>query len=120
MVLPHCGVRLRKLMEINQIDPAELKARLERDNRPFLLDVREIWEVRIASLPGAANIPMGEIPSRLSELDPARETVVVCHHGIRSAQVAVYLARRGFKRVINLTGGIDAWSREADPCVPRY
>ena len=107
-------------MEIDEIGPMELKARLERDDKPFLLDVREVWEVQMASIAGAANIPMGEIPARLSELDPGKETVVVCHHGIRSAQVAVYLARRGFERVINLIGGIDAWSREADPAVPRY
>jgi|YelNatPaOPRAMG01_1025707.scaffolds.fasta_scaffold00286_44 rhodanese-related sulfurtransferase len=107
-------------MEMDEIGCAELKARLERDDKPLVLDVRETWEVELASIPGAANIPMGEIPARLSELDPGRETVVVCHRGIRSAQVALYLERRGFKRVINLIGGIDAWSREADPSVPRY
>ncbi len=107
-------------MEIDEIGAAELKAWLERDEKPLVLDVREAWEVQLASIPGATNIPMGEIPARLSELDPARETVVVCHYGIRSAQVAVYLARRGFERVINLFGGIDAWSREANPAVPRY
>jgi rhodanese-related sulfurtransferase len=63
---------------------------------------------------------MGDIPSRLSELDPERETIVVCHHGIRSAQVAIYLARMGFERAINLAGGIDGWSLSADPAVPRY
>jgi rhodanese-related sulfurtransferase len=107
-------------MELDEIGPVELKARLERDDKPFILDVREPWEVQMASMPGAANIPMGEIPARLSELDSRRETVVICHHGIRSAEVAVYLARRGFERVINLAGGIDAWSREVDPAVPRY
>ncbi len=107
-------------MEIDEIGPAELKARLGLDDEPLLLDVREVWEVELACLPGAANIPMGEIPSRLCELDAGREIVVVCHHGIRSAQVAVYLARQGFERVLNLRGGIDAWSREADASVPRY
>lgn len=105
--------------EISEIAPADLKQRLERGERPLIVDVREPWEVAAASLPGAVNIPMGEIPSRLTELDPDRETIVLCHHGIRSAQVAMYLARNGFERVINLSGGIDAWSA-VDPSVPRY
>jgi rhodanese-related sulfurtransferase len=63
---------------------------------------------------------MGEIPSRAAELDPGQETVVVCHHGIRSAQVAMYLARLGFTRVANLSGGIDLWSVTVDPAVGRY
>ena len=63
---------------------------------------------------------MGDIPSRLTELDPDRETIVVCHHGVRSAQVAMYLSRMGFERTVNLVGGIDAWSEEADPETPRY
>lgn len=105
--------------ELSEIAPADLKQRLERGERPLIVDVREPWEVAAASLPGAVNIPMGEIPSRLTELDPDRETIVLCHHGIRSAQVAMYLARNGFERVINLSGGIDAWSA-VDPSVPRY
>jgi rhodanese-related sulfurtransferase len=105
--------------ELSEIAPAELKQRFERGERPLIVDVREPWEVAAASLPGAVNIPMGEIPSRLTELDPDRETIVLCHHGIRSAQVAMYLARNGFERVINLSGGIDAWSA-VDPSVPRY
>ena len=105
--------------ELSEIAPAELKHRLERGERLLIVDVREPWEVATASLAGAINIPMGEIPSRLAELDPDRETIVLCHHGIRSAQVAMYLARNGFERVINLRGGIDAWS-EIEPSVPRY
>ncbi len=105
--------------EIAEISPSELKHRIGRGDRPFLLDVREPWEVVAAALPGASNIPMGEVPSRLAELDPERETIVLCHHGIRSAQVALYLARNGFERVINLAGGINAYSA-IDPAVPRY
>ncbi len=105
--------------EISAIAPNELKQRIERGEHPFVLDVREPWEVAAAALPGTTHIPMGEIPSRLSELDPDRETVVLCHHGIRSAQVAIYLARNGFEKVLNLAGGIDAWSA-IDPAVPRY
>ena len=107
-------------MEIGEILPEELSERLKRGERPLILDVREPEEIAIASFPGAQHIPMGEIPSRVAELDPDQETVVVCHHGIRSAQVAMYLARQGFDHVLNLTGGIDAWSEDADPSTPRY
>lgn len=107
-------------IEIGEIAPAEFKRRLERGERPVILDVREAAEIEIARFPGATHIPMGDIPSRVGELDPDRETVVVCHRGIRSAQVAVYLARLGFERVSNLSGGIDAWSVTVDPAVPRY
>ena len=107
-------------MEIGEILPEELNERLKRGERPVILDVRELEEIAIASFPGATHIPMGEIPSRLTELDPDQETVVVCHHGIRSAQVAMYLARMGFEHVLNLSGGIDAWSETADPTTPRY
>jgi rhodanese-related sulfurtransferase len=82
--------------------------------------VREHAEIAIAPFPGAVHIPMGDIASRLAELDPDCETVVVCHHGIRSAQVAMYLARLGFEHVSNLSGGIDAWSATVDPALPRY
>jgi rhodanese-related sulfurtransferase len=102
------------------IEPKALKARLDRGDRIFILDVREPFEISLAPFPGARPIPMDEIPSRRTELDPDRETVVVCHHGVRSAQVAMYLARMGFEHVLNLSGGIDAWSETADPTTPRY
>jgi rhodanese-related sulfurtransferase len=106
--------------EIGEIHPATLKHRMQRGDRLVIVDVREPEEVAIASFPGAVHIPMGDVPSRISELDPEFETVVVCHHGIRSAQVAAYLARMDFGQVWNLSGGIDAWSIEVDPAVPRY
>jgi rhodanese-related sulfurtransferase len=105
--------------ELSEIDPIELKHRLSKGDALLILDVREPWEIASASIAGTLNIPMGDIPSRLSELDPDRETIVMCHHGVRSAQVAMYLARNGFEHVLNLSGGIDAWS-EIDPSVPRY
>jgi rhodanese-related sulfurtransferase len=105
---------------IGKIDPAALKARLDRGESVLILDVREPFEIALAPFPGATHIPMGDVPSRLTELDPDRETVVVCHHGVRSAQVAMYLAQMGFERVLNLAGGIDAWSEDADPSTPRY
>jgi rhodanese-related sulfurtransferase len=102
------------------IEPRALKERVEGGEKILILDVREPFEIELAPFPGATHIPMGDIPARIRELDPARETVVVCHHGVRSAHVATYLARSGFARVLNLTGGIDAWSCEADPATPRY
>ncbi|HEY2107339.1 MAG TPA: rhodanese-like domain-containing protein [Candidatus Binataceae bacterium] len=102
------------------IFPRELKARMDRGDQPLILDVREMEEVALAPFPHAVHIPMGEIPTRLAELDPEREVVVVCHHGIRSAQVAGYLSSVGFELVLNLTGGIDAWSVSVDPALARY
>ena len=93
-------------------------------SQELLLDVREPWEVELAaiSLPGVAakHMPMGSIPQRLSELDPAQSIVCICHHGVRSLQVVAFLERHGFESVYNLAGGIDAWSVEVDPSVPRY
>lgn len=103
-----------------EIEPNELKQRLMRGDRLRLLDVREAEEVATASFPGALHLPMGEVPSQIQALDAAEEWVVICHHGIRSAQVAAYLARKGFQRVANLTGGIDRWSLTVDHSVPRY
>jgi rhodanese-related sulfurtransferase len=105
---------------VGDIDPIELKERLMRGDDLRLLDVREPEEVAIAPFPDALHLPMHEIPSQIQALDAAAEWVVVCHHGIRSAQVAMYLARMGFERVANLTGGIDRWSLTVDRSVPRY
>ena len=87
---------------------------------PQLLDVREPWEVGVCAMPGAVPIPMGQIPARTGELDPDRPVVCICHHGMRSMQVAIFLERRGFSQVWNLSGGIDAWAREVDPSCPTY
>lgn len=88
-------------------------------DKPLLLDVREAWEVETAALPNITHIPMQQIPARASEFDPAMEIVAICHHGARSMQVALFLEQHGC-RVHNLAGGMDAWSREIDPAVPRY
>ncbi|MGH7863942.1 MAG: rhodanese-like domain-containing protein [Candidatus Binataceae bacterium] len=106
--------------QIGEIEPAELKRRIDRGDDILILDVREAEEIAHARFPGAVHLPMGELPSRISQLDSDREIVVVCHHGIRSAQVAAYLASMGFERVSNLSGGIEAWSASADPSTPRY
>jgi len=108
------------MAEIGELEPAQLRARLDRGEALTILDVRELGEIQIAPFPGAVHIPMGEIPARMNELDQDAELVVVCHHGMRSAQVAMYLARSGFNRVTNLTGGIDEWSLTVDPKTPRY
>lgn len=102
------------------LSPPEVKALIDASPDTVLLDVREPWEIETAHLTGTVNIPMSLIPVRLSELDPGRTTVVVCHHGGRSAQVAMFLEHRGFRDVINLSGGIDAWSAQVDPSIPRY
>jgi len=91
---------------------------------PLVLDVREPWEVALASiaLPGATvhHIPMNSVPDRLDELDGSQPVVCLCHHGVRSAQVVAFLERQGYEQVYNLAGGIDAWSAQVDPRVPRY
>jgi rhodanese-related sulfurtransferase len=90
------------------------------DGNVQLVDVREPVELAMASLPWANHIPMAQIPHRLAELDPARPIVVMCHSGQRSRYVAAYLLANGFEHVYNLRGGIDAWSTELDPELPRY
>lgn len=101
------------------LEPSELQERLQAANAPLLLDVREPWEFDICRIDGSMNLPMGGVPAALDSLDPERETVVICHHGMRSAQVVNFLAARGFQ-VTNLTGGIEAWAAEVEPDMPRY
>lgn len=90
----------------------------------MVLDVREPWELQTASVPADGfsliAIPMNQVPARLAELDPARPVACLCHHGARSQRVAMFLAQNGFGHVANVAGGIEAWSRELDPTVPRY
>ncbi|MCU0967775.1 MAG: rhodanese-like domain-containing protein [Rubrivivax sp.] len=109
---------------VTPLRASELPALLAGDTPPLLLDVREPWEVALARIapPGAEtlHVPMMQIPMRLAEIDAARPVVCICHHGMRSMQVAVFLERQGHDTVYNLSGGIDAWSREVDPQVPRY
>jgi rhodanese-related sulfurtransferase len=96
----------------------------ENAARPVMLDVREPWELQTACVQedgfDLLRIPMREVPQRLAELDPSQPMVCLCHHGMRSLQVANYLTQNGFPHVVNLQGGIDAWSNEVDPSVPRY
>ena len=85
-----------------------------------LVDVRETWEFNTASIAGSVLIPMGEVASRVAEIDNEADIVVICHHGGRSMQVAAFLEREGFPRVHNLTGGVDAWARTIDLSMPTY
>ncbi|SHH16147.1 Rhodanese-related sulfurtransferase [Hydrocarboniphaga daqingensis] len=90
------------------------------DSGATLLDVRLPEELEIAALPGAVNIPLNDLPDRIGELNPAAPIAVLCHHGVRSERAARFLERSGFVDVSHLEGGIDAWSLEFDPAVPRY
>jgi adenylyltransferase/sulfurtransferase len=98
----------------------DLKARLDRGDSFVLLDVREPFELEIASLPSALNIPLGELPGRLGELDPQAETLILCRSGGRSANALEFLRDSGFANLWNVEGGINAWSRRIDPAVPLY
>lgn len=106
---------------MRQMNVAELKAYLDAaDEKPLMLDVREPWEYQICRLNGSKLIPMRNIPTAAAALDPHRETIVICHHGIRSQVVARFLVQQGFSNVINLEGGVTAWAREIDPQMPTY
>lgn len=106
---------------MTEITPQELKARLERNERPVLLDVRQDWETRLCRLENSVHIPIEEIELRTDELDPEDDIVVYCHQGVRSAAVAHYLREQhGFKNVKNLAGGLDLWARTIDPTMRRY
>ena len=107
---------------MKQIAPPELRQWLadSAKAKPLLLDVREPWEFQTCRIEDSLLIPMREIPARFAELDPEADTVVICHHGTRSMQVAYFLFRQGFSKVHNLAGGVDSWARTVDPAMPVY
>lgn len=110
---------------IDQVRPSELSSWIQSHGADaVVLDVREPAEVRAASVKPdgfeLVHIPMNEIPGRLGQLDPGRAVACLCHHGVRSMRVAMFLQANGFDTVANIAGGIDAWSAELDPSVPRY
>lgn len=109
-------------MIFESITPAEFDMRRRRGDELLLIDVREPEEYDIAHIEGAQLLPVSRFNEWAGTLDAAREKeiVVMCHHGIRSAQVCSYLARQGFTKLYNLAGGIDRWSHEVDRRVPRY
>jgi rhodanese-related sulfurtransferase len=112
---------------LDQIPPASLAQWLQSlppTAKPVVLDVREPWEWQTASVQAEGfellTVPMGDIPARLSELDPQQPIACLCHHGARSQRVGLYLLQNGFEQVVNIAGGIDAWSQQLDARVPRY
>jgi rhodanese-related sulfurtransferase len=107
---------------IAQISAADLSNWLGSPDKsqPLLLDVRENWEFETCKLPGSLSIPMGNIMDQAKTLNPDAAVVCICHHGIRSQQVALYLKSIGFSRLYNLQGGIHAWSCTVDPSCPTY
>lgn len=107
---------------MDTITPAELARRLKLPDPPRLLDVREPEEHAFCALPGSRLLPLGDLVTRGGELADWEEDeiVVYCHHGIRSARAAGLLEQMGFRRVTNLSGGVDRWTAEVDPAFPRY
>jgi len=105
--------------DYENITASGLRGRLDAGDMPVLLDVREPWEFELARIEGSTLIPRSELERRYTELDPAAETVVVCHRGNRSSYVTQALQRAGFENVLNLEGGLDAYSF-VDDSVPRY
>jgi rhodanese-related sulfurtransferase len=106
---------------MREMRPPQLRDYLEQtQSSPQLVDVREPWEFKLCQLPGSVLIPLGKLHQNMDQLDPGRETVVICHHGIRSRQAGMYLERNGFSNVINLSGGVDAWALEIDPNMNIY
>ncbi len=107
--------------QMDEITATELKQRLDRGDDIQIIDVREADEVAIAKLPNSTHIPLGQVVNRMGEIDSNRETVVHCKMGGRSAKAIEALKRSGFSgKLINLKGGITAWSNEVDPSVPKY
>jgi molybdopterin/thiamine biosynthesis adenylyltransferase/rhodanese-related sulfurtransferase len=119
-----CGVRGEEAVSaaqttVPEIAPRELKSRMDRGDELFILDVREPHEYQICNL-GGHLIPLGELSRRVNELDSSREIVAHCRSGKRSAEAVEFLRSAGFRKVLNLKGGILAWSDEVDPSVPKY
>lgn len=109
---------------IAQITPTDLPQWLQSQTDPVVLDVRESSEWQAASVQAdgftLVQLSMNDIPARLAELDPQKPIACLCHHGARSQRVAHFLVQNGFENVVNIAGGIDAWSLQRDPGVPRY
>lgn len=110
----------RNTIPFEQATAAEIKRRLDAGEQLRIVDVRERDEYAVAQIQPAELRPMSEIQGWWQDLPRDEELVIMCHHGSRSAQVCLALARAGFGRLVNMEGGIDAWSREVDPSVPRY
>ena len=107
------------MAEIPELTPERLSERLAEDAPPALIDVREPWETAICHIPGSLFIPMAQIPGALAQLQSVSEAVIVCHHGVRSAQVAAWLETQGV-RALSLAEGVEGWAARVDPDMARY
>jgi rhodanese-related sulfurtransferase len=107
---------------VREIDVRELAERIAGGEKPLLVDVRQPWEHDLSHLPDDVLVPLGELPARAGEIRPRPGQLVVCycHHGVRSLQAVLVLAAAGIDGAVSLRGGIDAWSTQVDPAVPRY
>lgn len=105
---------------MQSIGPETLKFRLDGEDKPVLLDIREKWEFETCNINGSVNLPMSTLESKLGSLDQNKEIVVICHHGMRSYQVGSYMEQIGFTDIINLEGGIDLWAKIVDPEMAQY
>jgi rhodanese-related sulfurtransferase len=106
---------------MQEITAVELSQRLQAgEPLPLLLDVREPHEFRYCRIEGSVNMPMNQVFTGYATLEPQRETVVICHHGMRSAQIANFLISHGYSNIANLTGGVAAWARQVDSSMPTY
>jgi rhodanese-related sulfurtransferase len=109
-----------KRLDDLQIDPREVKQKIDRGEPFVLLDVREPWEHEICRIGGSVLVPMKELPARAASFEEADEVVIYCHSGIRSLNAAAWLRAQGIERARSMAGGIDRWSVEIDPAMPRY
>lgn len=107
-------------MSIQHLSPADVAALLTSDDAPTIIDVREQWEYDLVHLPVSTLIPLSTLAGRASDMDPSRSYALLCHHGMRSEMAANWLMQHGFFRLINIDGGIDAWSMDVDSSLPRY
>ncbi|WP_018152544.1 rhodanese-like domain-containing protein [Leeia oryzae] len=101
------------------ITASQLSEWLGKEQKPQLIDVREPWEYALCAIPGSINIPMQTIPSRLNDIEEG-DVITICHHGMRSYQVALYLEAAGLGPVHNLSGGVEAWATDVDPSMAHY
>jgi adenylyltransferase/sulfurtransferase len=107
-------------MDELEIKPAEVKARLDGGEKLVLVDVREPWEFDLCRIEGAKHIPLGSLAASLQTLPDVGELICYCHHGMRSLDAAAWLRFQGFEKAKSLAGGIERWSVEVDPKIPRY
>jgi rhodanese-related sulfurtransferase len=105
---------------VKRLSPIQVKNILESEAQIKLIDVRESWEFEIAKLKNAQLVPLGQFVDFSKQLNPEDKIVIYCHHGVRSFNACSYLSENGFKEVINLEGGINAWSQEIDSSIPVY